>query len=369
MNAELIECVPNFSEGRDERVIRQIADEVSALAGEGVRLLSVEPGAGANRTVITFVGPPEAVVEAAFRATRRAGELIDMRKQHGAHPRIGATDVLPLVPVRGITLEACAELARGLARRIADEAHIPCYLYEAAALRPAFRNLAVCRAGEYEALPRRMASADEAPDVGVRPWDDALARTGCTVVGARDFLVAVNFNLNTTSAELAHEIACDVRTRGRGPAQRGTLPSVKAIGWYIPEYGRAQVSTNLTDIHVTPLHVAYTEVCRAAAARGVQVTGTELIGLIPRQALVDAGRFFAAQSATTPSAAEAKRAGDSTPPSSTPAEKNLAQPSSMSEDEHLPQPSSMSEEELLATAVRAMRLDDLCPFNLSEKLL
>jgi len=344
-SSPLIECVPNFSEGRDERVIRQIADEVTTLSDKGVRLLSVEPGAGANRTVITFVGPAEAVVEAAFRATHRAGELIDMRMQHGAHPRIGATDVLPLVPVRGISLEACAELARRLARRIADEAHIPCYLYEAAALRPAFRNLAVCRAGEYEALPRRLANLDEAPDVGARPWDDALARTGCTVVGARDFLVAVNFNLNSTSAELAHEIACDVRTRGRGPAQRGTLPCVKAIGWYIPEYGCAQVSTNLTDIHVTPLHVAYTEVCRAAAARGVEVTGTELIGLIPRQALVDAGRYFAEQEGALPFVTSEKRAGESELPSST------------------------DEDHLLAIAVRAMHLDELCPFNLNEKLL
>ena len=306
---QIIECVPNFSEGRDMAVIKQITDEIEAC--EGVRLLDVDPGEATNRTVVTFVGEPEAVVEAAFRAVKKAGEVIDMRHHHGEHPRIGATDVLPLVPVSGITLEECAQLARKLAERIATETGIPCYCYEAASLKPERRNLAVCRAGEYEAIPEKLADPAKAPDFGARPYDESIARTGCTVVGARDFLIAVNFNLNTTSTRRANAIAFDVREKGRperignpitGEIRRdengkpvmipGTLKGTKAIGWYIKEYGIAQVSMNITDINATPLHAAFDEVCRCAEARGVRVTGTEIVGLVPERALIDAGKHF-----------------------------------------------------------------------------
>ena len=290
-------------------VVKQITDEIEAC--EGVRLLDVDPGEATNRTVVTFVGEPEAVVEAAFRAVKKAGEVIDMRHHHGEHPRIGATDVLPLVPVSGITLEECAQLARKLAERIATETGIPCYCYEAAALKPERRNLAVCRAGEYEAIPEKLADPAKAPDFGARPYDESIARTGCTVVGARDFLIAVNFNLNTTSTRRANAIAFDVREKGRperignpitGEIRRdengkpvmipGTLKGTKAIGWYIKEYGIAQVSMNITDINATPLHAAFDEVCRCAEARGVRVTGTEIVGLVPERALIDAGKHF-----------------------------------------------------------------------------
>ena len=306
---QIIECVPNFSEGRDMAVVKQITDEIEAC--EGVRLLDVDPGEATNRTVVTFVGEPEAVVEAAFRAVKKAGEVIDMRHHHGEHPRIGATDVLPLVPVSGITLEECAQLARKLAERIATETGIPCYCYEAAALKPERRNLAVCRAGEYEAIPEKLADPAKAPDFGARPYDESIARTGCTIVGARDFLIAVNFNLNTTSTRRANAIAFDVREKGRperignpitGEIRRdengkpvmipGTLKGTKAIGWYIKEYGIAQVSMNITDINATPLHAAFDEVCRCAEARGVRVTGTEIVGLVPERALIDAGKHF-----------------------------------------------------------------------------
>lgn len=305
----IVECVPNFSEGRDKGVIKQITDVIEGC--DGVKLLDVDAGEATNRTVVTFVGEPEAVCEAAFLAVRKAGEVIDMRKHHGAHPRIGATDVLPLVPVSGITLEECAELARKLARRIADELYIPCYCYEAAALRPERRNLAVCRKGEYEAISVRLTDENEAPDFGARQFDDRIAQTGCTVVGARDFLIAVNFNLNTTSTRRANAIAFDVREKGRpkregnsvvGKIERdaegnpimipGTLKSTKAIGWYIEEYGIAQVSMNITDINVTPLHVAFDEVCRCANNRGLRVTGTEIVGLIPERTLIEAGKYF-----------------------------------------------------------------------------
>lgn len=306
---QIIECVPNFSEGRDMAVIKQITDEIEAT--DGVRLLDVDPGKATNRTVVTFVGEPEAVVEAAFRAVKKAGDVIDMRRHHGEHPRIGATDVLPLVPVSGITLEECAQLARKLAERIATETGIPCYCYEAAALRPERKNLAVCRAGEYEAIPEKLADPAKAPDFGARPYDERIAHTGCTVVGARDFLIAVNFNLNTTSTRRANAIAFDVREKGRPerignpitgeikrdvegrPVMRpGTLKGTKAIGWYIKEYGIAQVSMNITDINATPLHAAFDEVCRCAEARGVRVTGTEIVGLVPERALIDAGKHF-----------------------------------------------------------------------------
>ena len=305
----IIECVPNFSEGRNMAVIKQITDEIEAI--DGVKLLDVDPGEATNRTVVTFAGTPDAVVEAAFRSARKAAELIDMRQHHGAHPRIGATDVLPLVPVSGVTLEECAEMARCLARRIAEELKIPCYCYEAAALRPERRNLAVCRKGEYEAVAERLTDEAEMPDFGARPYDESIARTGCTVVGARDFLIAVNFNLNTTSTRRANAVAFDVREKGRperkgnpitgeivrdangNPVMRpGTLKGTKAIGWFIKEYGIAQVSMNITDINATPLHIAFEEVVRSATARGLRVTGTEIVGLVPEQSLIDAGRYF-----------------------------------------------------------------------------
>ena len=306
---QIVECVPNFSEGRDMNVIRQITDEIEGV--KGVKLLDVDPGEATNRTVVTFVGEPADVVEAAFRAVKKAGQLIDMRQHHGAHPRIGATDVLPIVPVSGITLEECAEISRQLAKRIANELNIPCYCYEAAAFTPERQNLAICRKGEYEGIAERINDDAEAPDFGRRPFDEQVARTGCTVVGARDFLIAVNFNLNTTSTRRANAIAFDVREKGRPmregnpivgkkllnadgtPMMKpGTLKCTKAIGWYIDEYGIAQVSMNITNINVTPLHKAFDEVCRCAQNRGVRVTGTEIVGLVPERTLLEAGRYF-----------------------------------------------------------------------------
>ncbi len=309
MEKRIIECVPNFSEGRDKEIIRQIAEVIER--SEGVKLLDVDPGEATNRTVVTFVGSPEAVVDTAFEAVRRATELIDMRQHKGAHPRMGACDVLPLIPVSGVTLEECAAMARKLAERIAGELKVPTYCYEAAAFTPERKNLAVCRAGEYEALPEKLSDESKAPDFGTRPFDEGIARTGATAVGARDFLVAVNYNLNTTSTRRANAIAFDVREKGR-PVREGnpitgkivkdengntvmkpgTLKCCKAIGWFIEEYGIAQVSMNMTDLSVTPLHAAFDEVCRAAEARGVRVTGTEIVGLIPKRALVEAGRYF-----------------------------------------------------------------------------
>ncbi len=309
MEKRLIECVPNFSEGRDRAVIDAITKSITDAAD--VKLLDVDPGEATNRTVVTFVGEPEAVVEAAFAGIRKAAELIDMRKHHGAHPRMGATDVCPLIPVSGVTLEECAAMARKLAERVADELGVPTYCYEAAAFKPERKNLAVCRAGEYEALPEKMNHEGKGPDFGDRPYDEAAARTGATTIGARDFLIAVNFNLNTTSTRRANAIAFDVREKGRPMReggkvtgkplkdengktimQPGTLNGTKAIGWYIDEYGIAQVSMNITDIAATPLHVAFDEVTRAAAARGIRVTGTEIVGLVPKRALVEAGRYF-----------------------------------------------------------------------------
>lgn len=347
MEKRIVECVPNFSEGRDKAVIDAITAAI--VQSGGVKLLDVDPGEATNRTVVTFVGSPEAVVEAAFAGVRRAAELIDMRHHKGAHPRMGATDVLPLIPISGITLEECAELARTLARRIADELRIPTYCYEASALRPERRNLAVCRAGEYEALPEKLAHADTAPDFGARPFDEGVARTGATTVGARDFLIAVNFNLNTTSTRRANAIAFDVREKGRpvregnpitgkivkdaegNPVMRpGTLKATKAIGWYIEEYGIAQVSMNITDISVTPLHVAFDEVCRKADARGVRVTGTEIVGLVPKRALLEAGRYFLRKQHRS---------------------------------------TGIAEEEIIRLAVKSMGLDDLKPFDPKEKVI
>lgn len=306
---QLIECVPNFSEGRNPEIIKAITDAIESVPE--IKLLDVDPGEATNRTVVTFVGEPEPVLEAAYRGVKKAAELIDMRQHHGAHPRIGATDVLPLIPVAGITLEECATLARDLAKRISNDLEIPTYCYEAAAFTPERKNLAVCRKGEYEKLSERVGKEGEKPDFGDRPFDEKMARSGATNVGARDFLIAVNFNLNTTSTRRANAIAFDVREKGRPKREGGkpngkpmkdengnpitipgTLKGTKAIGWFIDEYGIAQVSMNITDINTTPLHKAFDEVTRAAQERGIRVTGTEIVGLVPKKAIIDAGKYF-----------------------------------------------------------------------------
>lgn len=351
----IIECVPNYSEGRNKEIIDQIvaavADTkvVTERGEESVKVLDVDPGEATNRTVVTFVGSPEAVLEAAFQGEKKAAELIDMRHHHGAHPRSGATDVLPLVPVAGITLEECGELARGLAKRIYNELGIPCYCYEAAAYKPERKNLAVCRAGEYEALPEKVIDPERKPDFGPEAYTETVAKAGASNVGARDFLIAVNFNLNTTSTRRAMAVAFDVREKGR-PAREGgsltgkiikdeagktvwipgTLKGCKAIGWFIEEYGIAQVSMNITDMNVTPLHVAFEEVCRAAAARGLRVTGTEIVGLVPKKVLVEAGKFYLEKQ-----------------------QRSLGVP----------------EEELIKIAVKSLGLNDLKPFNPKEKVI
>ena len=347
MQKKLIECVPNFSEGRDLTVIKQITDVIEKV--EGIKLLDVDPGEATNRTVVTFVGEPEQVMEAAFQAVRKAAELIDMRNHHGAHPRMGATDVCPLVPVAGVTLEECAEYARQLGKRIGDELGVPVYAYEAAAFTPARRNLAVCRKGEYEALSQRFGVVEENPDFGPTVWDENTARTGATAVGARDFLIAVNYNLNSTSTRRANAIAFDVREKGRpmreggspvGKVMKdengndimipGTLKGTKAIGWFIDEYGIAQVSMNITDIKTTPLHVAFDEVCRCAANRGLRVTGAEIVGLVPKSTLIEAGKYFLRK--------QQRSVG-------------------------------LHDEEIIKIAVKSMGLDDLKPFNPEEKVI
>ena len=347
MEKRIVECVPNFSEGRNKEVIREICTAIESVAG--IKLLNVDPGEATNRTVVTFVGEPEAVVEAAFQGVKRAGELIDMRVHKGEHPRMGATDVLPLIPISGITLAECATLARELAQRIAEELAIPTYCYEESAFIPERRNLAVCRAGEYEALPEKLARKESAPDFGARPFDERVARTGATTVGARDFLIAVNFNLNTTSTRRANAIAFDVREKGRAKREGnpitgkiirdeqgepvmlpGTLKATKAIGWFIEEYGIAQVSMNITNITTTPLHVAFDEVCRKADARGVRVTGTEIVGLVPKRALLEAGRYFLHKQHRS---------------------------------------TGISEEEIIRIAIKSMGLDYLKPFHPEEKVI
>ena len=329
---QLVECVPNYSEGRDKSVIDAIVAAIRTV--EGVKVLDVDPGEATNRTVVTFVGEPQPVCEAAFRGAAKAQELIDMRLHHGAHPRSGATDVLPLIPVAGITLEECAELARSLAERLYKELGIPCYCYEAAAFKPERKNLAVCREGEYEALPKKMASPELKPDF-CGSWDAVAEKAGAINVGARNFLVAVNFNLNTTSTRRAMAVAFDVREKGRKNPNGegwipGTLKGTKAIGWFIDEYGIAQVSMNITDIDATPLHVAFDEVCRCAAARGLRVTGAEIVGLVPRRVLIEAGRYYLEKQ-----------------------QRSLG----------------ISEEEIVKIAVKSMSLDDLKPFNPREKVI
>ena len=330
---QLLECVPNFSEGRDPAVIARITDAIAAV--EGVRLLNVDPGHATHRTVVTFVGAPAAVVEAAFRAIQVAGEVIDMSKHSGEHPRMGATDVCPLIPISGISMAEAAEWARKLAERVGRELDLPVFLYEHAQTNPARKNLAAIRAGEYEGLEAKLKQPEWQPDYGPARFD---ARRGATVIGARDFLVAYNVNLNTTSTRRANAIAFDIREAGRrvpGPdgkevQQPGTLKAVKAIGWYIAEYGVAQVSINLTNLEITPVHVAFEECVRAAAARGVRVTGSELVGLVPLKCLLDAGRYYL---------------------------------------EKQQRSTGVSEAELVKIAVRSLGLDDLTPFKPEERVI
>ncbi|MFZ1496775.1 MAG: glutamate formimidoyltransferase, partial [Saprospiraceae bacterium] len=303
---QLIECVPNFSEGRDMTIIKQITDVIETV--EGVKLLDVDPGKATNRTVVTFVGEPQQVVEAAYLAIQKASELIDMSKHKGEHPRMGATDVCPLIPIANITMQETAEYAHLLGARVGNTLNIPVYLYEAAATRPERRNLATLRAGEYEALPEKLKKEEWKPDFGMPTFNP---RSGATVIGARDFLVAYNANLNTTSVRRANSVAFDVREQGRilregdpingkpkldenGEQIRvpGACKSVKGIGWYIEEYGIAQVSMNLTNINDTPLHIAFEACCKSAESRGMRVTGSELVGLVPKKVMIDAGKYF-----------------------------------------------------------------------------
>ncbi|MGF1585364.1 MAG: glutamate formimidoyltransferase [Bacteroidales bacterium] len=344
MKQQLIECVPNFSEGRNMEVIKQITDKVESV--EGVRLLDVDPGKDTNRTVVTFVGSPEDVIEAAFQAVKRASELIDMRKHKGAHPRFGATDVCPVVPVSNITMEETVEYARRLAKRIGEELNIPVYCYENAAFDKKRQNLAWCRSGEYEGLQDKLKQDIWKPDFGSSEFN---ARSGATAVGARDFLVAYNVNLNTTSTRRANAIAFDVREKGRTKREGnpitgkivkdeqgnpvmipGSLKAVKGIGWFIEEFGVAQVSLNLTNISITPVHIAYDEVFNKALGRGVRVTGSEIVGLIPLKAMVDAGKYFLKK--------QMRSVG-------------------------------VSDRELIKIAVKSMGLDDLYPFKPEEKII
>jgi glutamate formiminotransferase/formiminotetrahydrofolate cyclodeaminase len=337
---QIIECVPNFSEGNDLSIIKQITNEIETV--EGVRLLNVDPGKATNRTVVTFVGKPDAVIEAAFLAIKKAGELIDMTKHRGEHPRMGATDVCPLIPVSGISMEETADYARKLGERVGKELGIPVYLYEAAQKDKKRSNLSIIRAGEYEGFFKKITQAEWQPDYGPALFD---AKRGATVIGARDFLVAYNINLNTTSTRRANAIAFDVREAGRVRKENGktvldaegkpvsipgTLKSVKAIGWYIEEYGIAQLSMNLTNINVTPVHIAFDEVCRKADERGVRVTGSELVGLVPLRCLVEAGKYFL------------KKQKRST---------------------------GVSEKELVRIAIRSLGLDELSPFNPRERVI
>ena len=344
---QLIECVPNFSEGRNLEVIKQITNEIETV--EGIKLLDVDPGASTNRTVVTFVGEPADVLEAAFRGIRKAQELIDMRNHHGDHPRFGATDVCPLVPVAGITMEETAEYARKLAERVGKELNIPVFCYENSAFKPERRNLANCRQGEYEALKERIVTKEWKPDFGPNKFTESVAKSGASAIGARDFLIAVNYNLNTTSTRRANAIAFDVREKGRPKREGnpitgkivkdangnpvmipGTLKGTKAIGWFIKEYGIAQVSMNITSIRETPLHVAFEEVCKKAAARGIRVTGTEIVGLVPKSVLIDAADYYLAKQ-----------------------QRSLG----------------IDEAEKMKIAIKSMGLDDLKPFNPEEKVI
>ena len=340
----IIECVPNFSEGRDLSIIKQITDEIEQV--EGVKLLDVDPGKATNRTVVTFVGTPEEVIEAAFRAIKKAASLIDMRKHKGAHPRFGATDVCPLVPVANITMDETVEYAHRLAERVGNELQIPVYCYENAALKPERRNLASVRSGEYEGLAEKLANPEWKPDFGPAQFNPL---TGAIAIGARDFLIAVNFNLNTTSTRRANAVAFDVREKGRplregnpitGKIKKdkegneiwipGPLKGTKAIGWYIDEYGIAQVSMNITNISLTPLHIAFETVSEKARERGLRVTGTEIVGLVPARSILEAGRYFLQKQ-----------------------QRSLG----------------ISDKEIIKIAIKSMGLDDLKPFRPEEKII
>ncbi len=344
---QLIECVPNFSEGRDMNIIKQITNSIESV--EGVKLLDVDPGAATNRTVVTFVGTPDEVITAAVLAVKKASELIDMRKQKGEHPRFGATDVCPLIPVSNISMEETVVYARKLAKIIGEEIGIPVYCYENAAFDEKRKNLAYCRSGEYEALKDKLTKPEWKPDFGPAEFNENVAKTGVTAVGARDFLVAFNINLNTTSTRRANAIAFDVRERGRKKREGnpltgkvvkdengeevwipGSLKAVKGIGWYIEEFGIAQISMNLTNISITPVHIAFDEVCKKATERGVRVTGSELVGLIPLKAMLDAGKYFL------------KKQKRST---------------------------GISDKEIIKIAVKSMGLDELYEFKPEEKII
>lgn len=344
---KILECVPNFSEGRDARVIKEITDAIENV--EGIKLLDVDPGKATNRTVVTIVGEPEAVVEAAFRGIKKAAQVIDMSKHHGEHPRFGATDVCPLVPVANITMEETVEYARKLAEQVGKELSIPVYCYEFAAFSKERKSLANCRSGEYEGLKEKISTEKWKPDFGPAEWSEKMAKSGATAIGARNFLVAYNINLNTTSTRRANAIAFDVREAGRvkregdpltgkivtdknGEPVRipGTLKKTRAIGWFIEEYGVAQISMNLTDITVTPVHVAFDEVSEKARERGLRVTGSELVGLIPLQAMLDAGKYFLRKQQRS---------------------------------------TGISDEEIIKIAVKSMGLDELYPFDPKKKII
>jgi len=330
---QLIECVPNFSEGRDLNVVRQITDAIESV--DDVKLLNVDPGKATNRTVVTLVGEPDAVIEAAFRGIKKASELIDMSKHSGEHPRMGATDVCPLIPISGITMEETVKYAHKLAEKVGEELNLPVYLYEAAQKDPARKNLSIIRAGEYEGFFKKISEPQWKPDFGPAVYS---AKSGATVIGARDFLVAYNVNLNTTSVRRANSVAFDVRENGRkvknekgeDVVQPGTCKSVKAIGWFIEEYGVAQVSMNLTNISITPVHIAFDECVKSAYQRGMRVTGSELVGLMPLKALTDAGKYFL---------------------------------------EKQNRSSGVSEAELIRIAVKSMGLDELGPFKPEERVI
>src|SRR5450432_365070 len=337
---QLIECVPNFSEGKDLNIIQQITREIENV--EGISLLNVDPGKATNRTVVTFVGSPKGVIEAAFKAIKKAGELIDMSKHKGEHPRMGATDVCPLITVANITMEETVSYAHELAKMVGDELQIPVYLYEHAQKNKLRNNLSIIRAGEYEGFFKKIKLPEWKPDFGPQEFD---AKRGATVIGARDFLIAYNVNINTTSVRRANAIAFDVREAGRTKKEHGknvldengkpitipgSLKSVKAIGWFIEEYGIAQISMNLTNIGVTPLHIAFDEVCKKADARGIRVTGSELDGLIPLQSMVEAGKYFLQK--------QQRSAG-------------------------------VSEKELIRIAIVSMGLNELSPFKPEERII
>ncbi|CEF48602.1 unnamed protein product [uncultured bacterium] len=341
---KLIECVPNFSEGRDQNVIRQVTDAIESV--DGVSLLDVDPGASTNRTVVTFVGSPDAAVEAAFRAIKKAAELIDMRKHKGAHPRMGATDVCPFIPVSNVSWEEAIACANRLAKRVGDELKIPVYLYEKAAKNESRSNLSMIRAGEYEGFFEKIRQPEWKPDFGPDIFNE---KSGATVIGVRDFLVAYNVNLNTRSVRRATSVAFDVREQGRAKTEDGTpsgkpvldgngapvripgmLKNVKAIGWFVKEYGIAQVSMNLTNIEETPLHAAFDACCESAAKRGLRVTGSEIVGMVPKKCLVDAGRYFLRKQKWS---------------------------------------EGVSDEELIDIAIRSMGLSELKPFDPKEKVI